>query len=133
MLIRRSLCVVVLVAISSCAIIAPTARPAAVEVNAMTMGNGHLLEISAGRSFGPVTALLTPDRWLIVTIVDTLLTPGDLRSFRALFVDSVDVVQFPTALQIAFRITVPVEAVEVVHEDPGPVAQISLFRHTKPR
>lgn len=116
---------------SSCAVVAPTMKPEALTISTEALKNGHLIQIRAGHPVGPVTALLSQGRWVIVTIADTLLDLEKSRLFRSRLVDSVDVARFSIACQIAFRLTVDVDAVEVIHADPGSDILLSLFTKRK--
>ncbi len=112
---------------ASCAVFAPARRVAALTAAGETMSNGYLIHLRSDRPLGRTTALLSQDRWVLITIADSLVDAGALASFQAAFVDSAEVSRFPISLQISFHLTVEIDAVEVVHEKPGNDVLISLF------
>jgi hypothetical protein len=113
--------------LSSCVVITSTTKPAALEISTETLTNGHLIQIRTGHPVGPVTALLAQRRWLVVTIADTALDADGLEVFRSSFIDSVQTTRFSIALQIAFRLTVDADVVDVIHVEPSRDVLISLF------
>ena len=119
--------------LQSCAVFKPGASTAVLEVSSRSLMNGHLIQIVIDRPVGTVTAFVSRGNWLIVTLEDSLLDTPDVESFRSQFTDSVEVTRFPVALQLAFHLTITVEAVEVIHEEPSPEVLISLFANPKKR
>jgi hypothetical protein len=105
----------------------PALKHAMVEVLTDSMKNGYLIEIHTRNPVGSVNAFISRERWLIVTIVDSTLTTDKLESYRSPIVDSVEVAHFRTSLKLAFRLTLPVDAAEVIHENPSRNILISLF------
>ena len=92
-----------------------------------SLENGHLVHIRVDRPVGSVTALVTTGQWLVVTIADSLLDAKKIESSRSSLIDTVEITNFPTVLQLAFHLTIEVDAVEVIHADPSEDILISLF------
>ncbi len=113
--------------VGSCAVLRLTSTRDMVEVRSQSLDNGYLIALSADRPIGEVTAFITRGRWLVVTVADSLLDVGDLATSKPSFVDSVEVTKFPSVLQLAFRLTVRVEHVEIVQNHIRPDVWISLF------
>jgi len=116
---------------ASCSVFVPARRVAALTAAGETMSNGYLIHLRSDRPLGPTTALLSRGRWVLVTVADSLVDAAALKLFRGTFVDSVEVSRFPVSLQISFHLTVEIDAVEVVHEEPGNDVLISLFAKRK--
>ncbi|GEM_PF-6075407 len=116
---------------ASCSVFVPARRVAVLEGTAETMSNGYLIHLRSDRPLGPTSALLSRGRWVLVTVADSLVDARALASFQGTFVDSVEVSRFPVSLQISFHLTVEIDAVEVVHEEPGNDVLISLFAKRK--
>ena len=111
----------------SCAIFTPAMKLGVLEMTTETLKNGYLIQIKADRPVGSVGAVVTRGNWLLVTIADSLLDADALEEIRSEFIDSVEITNFSSALQLAFHLTVTVGSVEVIHVDPSREVLISLF------
>ncbi len=118
--------------IHSCSTIPPAIPSGIIRVNTETRKNGYLLNIVVDRPVGDVSTFIAQEHWLIVTVVDSSLDTKLLKSFTSAFIDKLEITRFPTALQLAFRLNVHIESVEVIHPDHGKEIAISLFSHRKP-
>lgn len=96
-----------------------------------SLENGHLINIRADRPVGAVSALVTSAQWLVVTIADSVLDATNIETFRSSLIDTVEITHFPTGLQLAFHLTVNVDAVEVIHANPSREILLSLFTSRK--
>lgn len=131
--VRWGVSVTIVLWVTSCAALVPSAGVGVMEMRTDSYDNGHVVEFVADRPVGAVSALVTRGRWLVVTIVDTLLETSELEMFRSSVVDTVEITRFPTALQVACHLTFRPDGFEVVHTDPSPSVVISLFTARKKR
>lgn len=128
---RYLLFVAVFLLLSSCSVFTPAIRTGTLDMRIESLENGHLMHIRVDRPVGSVTALVTTGQWLVVTIADSLLDAKKIESSRSSLVDTVEITNFSTVLQLAFHLTVGVDAVEVIHDDPSQDILISLFTPRK--
>jgi hypothetical protein len=117
--------------LSSCSVSTPAIKTGVLDMTIENMENGHLVNIRIDRPVGAVSALVTTAQWLIVTIEDSLLDTKNLESFRSDLIDTVEITRFPTALQLTLHLTIGVDAVEVIHANPGQDVLLSLFTSKK--
>lgn len=125
--------VLIVISIQSCGIIPLGTRSSTLEVRSQTMANGYLISLSSDRKIDEVKAFITRGNWLVLTVVDSLLESTDALASQPSFVDSVEVTRFPTLLQLAFRLTVDVDDVEVVQDPASGHVWISLFAGRRER
>ncbi len=117
--------------VSSCSIFTPAIKTGTLDMRIESLQNGHLVHIRVDRPVGSVSALVTPAQWLVVTIADSVLDAKNIESFRSSLIDTVEITYFPTVLQLSFHLTIPVDAVELIHADPSQDVLISLFSSRK--
>lgn len=104
-------------------------KPGGIEhVEIEKLDNGYLLRLRTEYPVGDVTAFVGPGNWLLITVADSTLDTTRIAQLRTSLVDSVEIGSFQTALQISLHMTIPIDRVEVVHQNPSKDVLISLFR-----
>lgn len=91
------------------------------------MENGYLLELPAGDRQPQVEALVTQQRWVILTIVDPAYDAAYLERFSSPHIDSVEVAHFASAVQLSFRFRTDVLQATVVSSPSDPSILVSVF------
>jgi hypothetical protein len=90
--------------------------------------NGYLVEISAHRPIGDVSAFISKDNWLVITLVGATVDFDRLRSRRQDdLISEVEVVGFRTSVQLTLKLKQNFRSCEVIHPKETDNIQISLF------
>ncbi|HEX9615710.1 MAG TPA: hypothetical protein VGA55_09380 [Bacteroidota bacterium] len=115
------------IVVTSCALIAPSAKFSPAELDVKELQNGYLVEILTENPASDVTTLITPANWLTITVTDTLLDTTMVAEYRSAMVDSTLVRRFETATQFSLRFVKPVSSAEVLREAEKRNILISVF------
>ena len=91
-------------------------------------GNGYLVELSCRKPIQDVTAFISKDNWLIITLVGATVDFDGLR-FRKPddLVSSVQVVGYSTSVQLTLKLKESFRSCDIVHARSGDNIEISLF------
>jgi hypothetical protein len=112
---------------SSCA----TVFSSAYDVSAMTVENkenGCLVELSARKPIKDVTAFVSRDNWLVITLVGATVDFDRLRSWESDdLVSEVEVVGYRTSVQLTLKLKKIFRTCEVVRPKGTNNVEISLF------
>jgi hypothetical protein len=112
---------------SSCA----TLFSSAYDVSAMTVEkkeNGCLVELSARKPIKDVSAFVSRDNWLVITLVGATVDFDRLRSWESDdLVSEVEVVGYRTSVQLTLKLKKIFRTCEVVHPKGTNNVEISLF------
>jgi hypothetical protein len=115
--------------LSSCA----TVFSSAYDVSAMTVekkDNGCLVELSIRKPIKDISALISRDNWLVITLVGATVDFDRLRSWEPDdLVSEVEVIGFRTSVQLTLKLRQSFRSCEVVHPTDSNKIDISLFAH----
>lgn len=91
-------------------------------------GNGYLIELSGRKPVKDVTAFISKDNWLIITLVDATVDFDRLRSWKPDdLISSVQIVGYSTSVQLTLKLKENFRSCEVVHPPGSSHIDISLF------
>ncbi len=90
--------------------------------------NGYLIELEVNRRIDDIAAFVTPDNWLIITIVGATVDFEHLRSMEPNdLISSVEVIGYKTSVQVTLKLKREFRSCEVVHDNPERGVSIALF------
>lgn len=98
------------------------------DISVQKKDNGYLILLAVNRDIRDVSAFVTNENWLVVTIVGATVDFDHLRSMgpNDLF-SSVEVIGFKTSVQVTLKLKPEVKSCEVVHDQSDRDIAISLF------
>ncbi len=90
--------------------------------------NGYLVELIVGKPISDVSAFISKDNWLVVTLVDATVDFDRLRSWEPDdLTSSVEVFGYRTSVQLTLKLRINFRSCEVVHAKGSNNIEISLF------
>ncbi len=91
--------------------------------------NGYLIELSAHRPVKDVTAFISKDNWLVITLVGATVDFDRLRTWPPDdLISQVQVVGYSTSVQLTLKLKKDFHTCDVVHPPDSNDIDIALFR-----
>ncbi len=90
--------------------------------------NGYLIELSAHRPIEDVTAFISKDNWLVITLVGATVDFDRLRMRKPdELISEVQVVGYSTSVQLTLKLKRDFRSCDVIHAPGNSTIDISLF------
>ena len=119
---------VLMVILAGCGLLSPSSTSLVLTASVVQKTNGYLIELPGSERHPEVEALVTHQRWVIVTIVDPLYDLESLQRFTSAHVDSIEYMRFTSAVQVSLRFRQAVIRASVVSRLTDPGILISVYQ-----